>query len=67
MDEKVHGTTEPFWIFVEDVDSEVILHHEMFLLKSKFAEVFHISLKKKIMLNTQQKESNLNVTPSIPQ
>ena len=23
-----------FWILVEDVDSEVILHHEFFLLKS---------------------------------
>jgi len=32
-DEKVHGTSEAFWILVEDVDSEVILHHEYFLLK----------------------------------
>ena len=41
MDEKVHGTSEPFWIIVEDVDSEIILHHEMFLLKQKFAEDEH--------------------------
>eukprot|EP00299_Pterocystis_sp_00344_P017283 c8663_g1_i1.p1 GENE.c8663_g1_i1~~c8663_g1_i1.p1 ORF type:complete len:1193 (-),score=289.98 c8663_g1_i1:9-3494(-) len=41
MDEKVHGTTEPFWIVVEDVDSEIILHHEMFLLKDKFIEDEH--------------------------
>ncbi|XP_076308174.1 U5 small nuclear ribonucleoprotein l(3)72Ab isoform X1 [Tachypleus tridentatus] len=41
-DEKVHGTSEAFWILVEDVDSEVILHHEYFLLKSKFAEDEHV-------------------------
>ena len=29
------------WIFVEDVDSEIILHHEYFLLKSKFASDEH--------------------------
>lgn len=32
-DEKVHGNSEAFWIFVEDVDGEIILHHEYFLLK----------------------------------
>eukprot|EP00298_Acanthocystis_sp_HF-20_P013056 c20188_g1_i1.p1 GENE.c20188_g1_i1~~c20188_g1_i1.p1 ORF type:complete len:1637 (-),score=765.18 c20188_g1_i1:25-4935(-) len=42
MDEKIHGFTEPFWILVEDVDSEVILHHEMFLLKSKYIEDDHV-------------------------
>ena len=31
-DEKVHGNSEAFWIFVEDVDSEIVLHHEFFLL-----------------------------------
>eukprot|EP00057_Strongylocentrotus_purpuratus_P018689 XP_011673163.1 PREDICTED: U5 small nuclear ribonucleoprotein 200 kDa helicase-like [Strongylocentrotus purpuratus] len=31
-----------FWILVEDVDSEIILHHEYFLLKSKFAQDEHI-------------------------
>nr|XP_022344638.1 U5 small nuclear ribonucleoprotein 200 kDa helicase-like [Crassostrea virginica] len=41
-DEKVHGTSEAFWILVEDVDSEVILHHEYFLLKSKFAQDEHV-------------------------
>ncbi|KAH3788153.1 U5 small nuclear ribonucleoprotein 200 kDa helicase-like [Dreissena polymorpha] len=40
-DEKVHGTSEAFWILVEDVDSEVILHHEYFLLKDKFAQDEH--------------------------
>ncbi|KAG1680515.1 U5 small nuclear ribonucleoprotein helicase [Nymphon striatum] len=41
-DEKIHGNSEAFWILVEDVDSEVILHHEYFLLKSKFSQDEHI-------------------------
>lgn len=41
-DDKLHGTSEAFWILVEDVDSEVILHHEYFLLKSKFASDEHL-------------------------
>ena len=40
-DEKVHGNSEAFWISVEDVDSEIVLHHEFFLLKQKFAEEEH--------------------------
>ena len=32
---------QAFWIVVEDVDSEVILHHEYFLLKSKFSQDEH--------------------------
>ncbi|XP_020612728.1 U5 small nuclear ribonucleoprotein 200 kDa helicase-like, partial [Orbicella faveolata] len=40
-DEKIHGNSEAMWIFVEDVDSEIILHHEYFLLKSKFASDEH--------------------------
>lgn len=40
-DEKVHGYGESFWIFVEDVDSEIILHHEYFLLKQKYSEDEH--------------------------
>jgi pre-mRNA-splicing helicase BRR2 len=40
-DEKVHGDAEPFWIIVEDVDSETILHHEYFILKKKFANQEH--------------------------
>ncbi|KFP37857.1 U5 small nuclear ribonucleoprotein 200 kDa helicase, partial [Chlamydotis macqueenii] len=39
-DEKVHGSSEAFWILVEDVDSEVILHHEYFLLVTFFVPVF---------------------------
>ncbi|CAI4227464.1 unnamed protein product [Auanema sp. JU1783] len=41
-DEKVHGNAEGFWIFVEDVDGETILHHEYFLLKQKFCEDEHV-------------------------
>ena len=33
---------QAFWIFVEDVDSEVTLHYEYFLLKSKYAEDEHV-------------------------
>ncbi|VDK20154.1 unnamed protein product, partial [Anisakis simplex] len=40
-DERVHGNAEGFWIFVEDVDGELILHHEYFLLKQKFCEDEH--------------------------
>ncbi|VDN22982.1 unnamed protein product [Gongylonema pulchrum] len=41
-EERVHGTAEGFWIFVEDVDGELILHHEYFLLKQKFCEDEHL-------------------------
>lgn len=41
-DEKIHGSSEAFWILVEDVDSEIILHHEYFLLKNKYASDEHV-------------------------
>ncbi|KAJ8971261.1 hypothetical protein NQ317_011620, partial [Molorchus minor] len=41
-DEKLHGASEAFWILVEDVDSEVILHHEYFLLKAKYCQDEHL-------------------------
>eukprot|EP00730_Choanoeca_flexa_P002247 TRINITY_DN10972_c0_g1_i1.p1 TRINITY_DN10972_c0_g1~~TRINITY_DN10972_c0_g1_i1.p1 ORF type:complete len:1796 (+),score=582.18 TRINITY_DN10972_c0_g1_i1:116-5389(+) len=40
-DEKVHGKQQSFWVFVEDVDGESILHQEYFLLKQRYAEVNH--------------------------
>ena len=40
-DEKVHGFVEPFWIIVEDSDSEYILHHQYFLLKKAYAKDEH--------------------------
>eukprot|EP00922_Rhytidocystis_sp_ex-Travisia-forbesii_P046831 GHVS01069806.1.p1 GENE.GHVS01069806.1~~GHVS01069806.1.p1 ORF type:complete len:2164 (-),score=326.56 GHVS01069806.1:2269-8760(-) len=33
-DTKVHGQAEPFWILVEDGDSETILHSELFILRA---------------------------------
>ena len=41
-DEKIHGNSQAFWIFVEDVDSEIVLHNEYFLLKKKYCEEEHI-------------------------
>uniref|UniRef100_A0A3Q2D8B3 U5 small nuclear ribonucleoprotein 200 kDa helicase n=1 Tax=Cyprinodon variegatus TaxID=28743 RepID=A0A3Q2D8B3_CYPVA len=41
-EDKIHGSSEAFWILVEDVDSEVILHHEYFLLKAKYAQDEHL-------------------------
>lgn len=37
----MHGYVQPFWIIVEDSDSEFILHYEYFLLKKPFAEEDH--------------------------
>ncbi|PSC69011.1 U5 small nuclear ribonucleo 200 kDa helicase-like [Micractinium conductrix] len=37
-EDKIHGGVEPFWILVEDSDSEQVLHHEYFLLKSQLAD-----------------------------
>uniref|UniRef100_H3G6V1 Uncharacterized protein n=1 Tax=Phytophthora ramorum TaxID=164328 RepID=H3G6V1_PHYRM len=34
---EVHGNAEGFWVFVEDVDGETILHHEWLLIKRRFA------------------------------
>ena len=43
-DEKIHGNSETFWIFVEDVDGEIILHHEYFLLKWFATGIFIVFL-----------------------
>lgn len=40
-DEKVHGTAETFLILVEDVDGEVILFHDTFVLRQRYAEDEH--------------------------
>jgi pre-mRNA-splicing helicase BRR2 len=39
---QIHGPGEAFWILVQDVDSERILHHEYFLLKKKYATDTHV-------------------------
>jgi pre-mRNA-splicing helicase BRR2 len=40
-DEKVHSTAEAFWILVEDVDGEIILFHDQFLLRQRYADQDH--------------------------
>ncbi|PFH35874.1 putative activating signal cointegrator 1 complex subunit 3 family 1 ASCC3L1 [Besnoitia besnoiti] len=40
-DPKVHGSGEVFWVVVEDVDGEQILHHEMFIMPPFTGEVEH--------------------------
>ncbi|CBZ54476.1 RNA helicase-related protein required for pre-mRNA splicing, related [Neospora caninum Liverpool] len=40
-DSKVHGSGEVFWVLVEDVDGEQILHHEMFIMPPFTGEVEH--------------------------
>ena len=36
VQDALHGFVEPFWIIVEDSDSEYVLHHEFFLLKKQY-------------------------------
>ncbi|KAK0237772.1 hypothetical protein EDD85DRAFT_556667 [Armillaria nabsnona] len=36
--EKNHGSTETFLIIVEDVDGEVILSHDTYVLRQRYAE-----------------------------
>ena len=43
-DERVHGNSEGFWILVEDVNGEIILHHEYFLLKQLDTTFFYCFL-----------------------
>ncbi|EPQ30981.1 uncharacterized protein PFL1_01170 [Pseudozyma flocculosa PF-1] len=40
-DERVHGGAQKFWILVEDVDGEVVLFHDQFLLLRRYAEDEH--------------------------
>ncbi len=40
-DEKIHGSAETFIILVEDVDGEVILFHDSFVLRQRYAEDEH--------------------------
>lgn len=41
-DFEIHGTSQIFWVIVEDVDSEVILHYEQFVMKYKHSEQEHL-------------------------
>ncbi|THH28522.1 hypothetical protein EUX98_g5677 [Antrodiella citrinella] len=40
-DEKIHGVAESFWILVEDVDGEIILFHDTFILRQRYAQDEH--------------------------
>ncbi|KAG1730314.1 putative RNA helicase, partial [Suillus lakei] len=40
-DEKTHGTAETFLIMVEDVDGEIVLFHDSFVLRQRYAEDEH--------------------------
>ncbi|KAJ3128871.1 DEIH-box ATPase [Nowakowskiella sp. JEL0407] len=43
FDEKSHpGGTEQFWIFIEDCDNEILLFHDVFLLKQQYATEEHV-------------------------
>ena len=39
--DKYHGVAEPFWVLVEDVDGEQLLHYEYFLLRKAYATEEH--------------------------
>ncbi|KAJ8517086.1 hypothetical protein ONZ45_g5700 [Pleurotus djamor] len=40
-EEKIHGGAETFHIMVEDVDGEIILFHDSFILYQRYSEVEH--------------------------
>lgn len=42
FDERVHSGAETFWVMVEDVDGEMILYQDQFILKKRYAEDDHI-------------------------
>lgn len=42
FESKIHGHCEAFWIIVEDVNGEHILHHQYFLLKAKYKDQEHL-------------------------
>ncbi|KAG6857079.1 hypothetical protein H0H87_009640 [Tephrocybe sp. NHM501043] len=40
-EEKIHGSAETFHILVEDVDGEIVLFHDSFVLRQRYAEDEH--------------------------
>ncbi|KAF9504269.1 hypothetical protein BS47DRAFT_1355400 [Hydnum rufescens UP504] len=40
-EQDIHGSSEFFWIMVEDVDGEILLFHDQFILRQRFAEDEH--------------------------
>ncbi|KAJ1925898.1 Pre-mRNA splicing [Tieghemiomyces parasiticus] len=43
-DERVHGRAEGFWLLVEDVDAEMVLYAEPFVLKQSYATDEHVTV-----------------------
>ncbi len=41
-DVQIHGHAEPFWVIVEDVDGELILHYEQLIIKQKYCKDEHV-------------------------
>jgi pre-mRNA-splicing helicase BRR2 len=41
-DMDMHNNSQIFWVIVEDVDSEVILHYEQFVMKMKHSDKEHL-------------------------
>ena len=41
-DVRIHGNRQLFWVFVEDGDSELLLHSEQFVLKRKYSDQDHM-------------------------
>lgn len=40
-DKKIHGTAETFLVMVEDVDGEIVLFHDSFVLRQRYTEDKH--------------------------
>ncbi|KAH0839471.1 P-loop containing nucleoside triphosphate hydrolase protein [Lanmaoa asiatica] len=40
-EEKIHGGAETFFILIEDVDGEIVLFHDTFVLRQRYAEDEH--------------------------
>ena len=36
-DDRVHGASQSFWVIVEDVDGEIVLFHDQFILRREYA------------------------------
>ena len=50
----LHGGAQPFWIFVEDNESQTLHHHETFLLTKKSAQMKEIQQVGSLGIGGQQ-------------
>ena len=46
--DRVHGGTEPFWMWVEDPENNHIYHHEYFLISKKQVLQYMLSYSKSV-------------------